>query len=449
MAILGTASKPGLLINRDFALLWTSHTLSVVGDFIFETTLVVWIATELAPGRSWAPLAVSGLLVASAVPVLVVGPVAGVFVDRWRDKRRVMVRADALSGALILALLPVTGILPLPYVDGQRLPVAARLAAILVVVFLASAVAQFFRPSAGILVRDVVPEPLRARAIGLNQASTSVALLAGPPLAAPLLFAFGPAWALLINAASFFASLLAILAVRVAPQPDAASRVPAPSGVFRDFVLGLRFFGRSRELVTVAASLVIVMVGFGALGALGVFFVTENLGASAESYGILGAAQGAGMLLGAVLAGAFAARIGLARTLWASLAATGLLILLYARLTSFSPAVVMLFLLGASIQAASVSVGPIVLRATPREFLGRVSGTINPLIQAALILGLLVGGLLYGILPRGSAEVALGIRIGPLDGIFTGAGVLCLLGAAYARRNLRDAPHDGTPSEHP
>jgi len=439
VAIVGTASQPGVLVNRDFALLWAGHGLSVLGDFVFETTLVVWIAAELAPGRSWAPLAVSGLLVASAVPVLVVGPVAGVVVDRWRDKRRVMIRADVLSGLLILALMPAAGIVSLPFLPGGGPPLAVRLGAIFGVVFLASAIAQFLRPSSSVLLRDIVPEPQRPQAMGLNQASTSVALLIGPPLAAPLLFAFGPAWALLINAASFFASALVVRAVRVPPRAEESETTPAPAGIVRELVVGLRFFGRSPVLVTIATSLGIVMLGFGALSALDVFFVTENLGSSAESYGILGAAQGGGMLIGALLAGALASRLGLERTFWGVLGATGLLILGYARLTSFPAAIAVIFLLGMAISAVNVAVGPLLLRVTPREFLGRVSGTINPLIQAASILGILVGGLLYGIVLRGFRWEVLGVRIGPLDTIFTGVGTACLLGAAYARRNLRDA----------
>ena len=108
-----------------------------------------------------------------------------------------------------------------------------RLGAVFGVVFLASAVAQVLRPSSAVLLRDVVSEPQRPRAMGLNQASTSVALLIGPPLAAPLLFAFGPAWALLINAASFFASALVVRAVRVPPRAEDAQATPSPAGIVR------------------------------------------------------------------------------------------------------------------------------------------------------------------------------------------------------------------------
>jgi len=436
VAIVGTASKPGILINREFALLWTGRLLSVLGDNLFETTLLVWIASDLAKGTSWAALAVSGLLAASVVPIFLVGPVAGVFVDRWRSKRRVMIRADALSALLILLLIPLGGIVPLPFLPEGRLPLGLRLGGIFAVVFLASAVAQFFRPSSSVLLRDILPEEAQPRAIGLNQTADSFALLIGPPLAAPLLFAFGPAWALLLNAASFLASIAVVRAIRT-PQPTLDVAVEASaSGVVRELADGLRFFRRSRVLVTVAVALVITALGLGALNALDIFFLTENLGVPADYYGIFSAALGAGMLVGAAISGWFATRIGLDRLVWGALALLGLLVAAYARLTSFIPGVVAIFLIGAVVPAINVSVGPILMRETPRAFLGRVSGTINPLVSAAAILGMLAGGILYGGALQGFHGQAFGLEIGPLDTIFTGVGALCLLGAAYAFVNL-------------
>lgn len=437
MAIVGTASKPGILINREFALLWTGRLLSVLGDNLFETTLIVWIASDLAEGTSWAALTVSGLLAASVVPTFLVGPVAGVFVDRRRSKRRVMIRADAVSALLILLLLPIGGIVPLPFLPEGRLPLGVRLGGIFTIVFLASAVAQFFRPASSVLLRDILPEEAQPRAIGLNQSADSFALLIGPPLAAPLLFAFGPSWALLLNAASFLASIVAVRAIRAVPPALDVAVEASASGVFRELAEGLRFFRQSRVLVTVAVALVIAALGLGALNALDIFFVTENLGVRADYYGIFSAALGAGMLVGAAISSWFATRIGLERLVWSALATLGLLVVAYARLTNFVPGVVAIFLIGAIVPAINVSVGPILLRETPRAFLGRVSGTINPLVSAASILGMLAGGILYGGALQGFHGRVFGLTIGPLDTIFTGVGALCLLGAAYAFVNLR------------
>src|SRR5262249_15433296 len=83
-------------INRNFALLWWGQAISSIGDYAWDTALVLWIATFLAKGRPWAPLAVSGVLLAAALPQIVVGPIAGVFVDRL-DKRRTMIGATCLQ----------------------------------------------------------------------------------------------------------------------------------------------------------------------------------------------------------------------------------------------------------------------------------------------------------------------------------------------------------------
>jgi len=204
--------KAGPLINRDFAFLWLGQAISSLGDFVFDTTLVVWIATQLAVGESWAPLAVSGVLVAATLPIFLVGPIAGVFVDRW-DKRRTMLAMDVARAVLIALLLLAAGTVPLPFLPGGQLSLPQRLAAVYTVVFLAAACAQFFTPARTALLGDIVEDALQPRAASLSQVTFALATIIGPPLAAPLLFAFGVQWALVINAASFLASFLAIRAI--------------------------------------------------------------------------------------------------------------------------------------------------------------------------------------------------------------------------------------------
>lgn len=49
-------TSPGVLINRNFALLWGGQAVSLIGDWVFNTALVLWITTRLAQGQAWAPL---------------------------------------------------------------------------------------------------------------------------------------------------------------------------------------------------------------------------------------------------------------------------------------------------------------------------------------------------------------------------------------------------------
>lgn len=425
------------LINRDFGLLWAAQGLSYVGDQIFDTTLVVWIAAVLARGQTWAPLAVSGVMIAVAVPTLVIGPLAGVFVDR-ADRRRMLIATDGVRAVLILALLASTGL-----IGGFHPPIQVQLASIYVVVFLTAAATQFFGPARLALVRDVVPEDARPQATSLAQVNASVSSIVGPPLAVPALFLLGIQWALLANALSFVFSLSLIALVRTRVAAQAAATGAGPS-FFRELREGFEFAGRNVVVRTLLVSLFIVMLGAGVVNALDVFFVIHNLNTSANLYGFMAAAMGVGVLVGALLAGRFAGRLGLNRMYWGSLLAFGVLLLIYARLTSFGAALAVLFVVGFPQAAVNVAAAPLVMKATPRELLGRVFSLVQPITAIGGIISTAGAGFLAASVLAGLDAHVFGVHIGTYDSIFSIAGVLCLIGGAYALVNLNreNASHD-------
>jgi MFS family permease len=180
-----------------------------------------------------APAAASGVLIAAAVPVLTVGPLAGVWIDRW-DRRRIMLTADACRAVLIASLLLVLAF-------GHRLPRASELGAVYAAVAAESAFSQFFNPSRLAILGLIVTPADRPYASGMLQATSSTAAIIGPPLAAPMLFALGVQWALVINAVSFLISFAAIRSFHPPPgkeQPAERSglprRVPRRTAVLRD-----------------------------------------------------------------------------------------------------------------------------------------------------------------------------------------------------------------------
>src|SRR5205085_6970730 len=136
-----------------------------------------------------------------------------------------------------------------------------------------------------------------------------------------------------------------LLAIR-SPQAVVSVGREGQGHFLREFVQGIRFYVGNHVLMTILISAILVVAGTGALNALDIFFVTQNLHTSVSLYGLLSSVLGVGLTVGAVLAGAFAQRLGLTRTFWLALVAAGVLILVYARLTSFVPALVVLFLLG-------------------------------------------------------------------------------------------------------
>ena len=433
-------------ISRRFATLWAGTLLSAVGDMIFEFTLIVWAAQQFGQSGSWL---VSGIFVASLIPTIIVGPIAGTMVDQGRDKVRVVVRSSTLIALLTILLAPLLaddlfGI-------GPSLPTALQTAVLLAAVVAISAINQFIRPSTAIISRDIVAEPDRPRSASLNQVAFGIAILIGPPLAAPLLISFGLTWALTLNAVSFVTcAALVRTAARGAVLDETAESVATPSAVtttprarvrlvWTDLLAGLRMFGQSPTLTTIAVCLVIALAGFGVLNAVDPFFVIFNLGGTADIYGWFGAAQGAGTLIGAVAFSVLATRLGMPAMFCAGMALLGILMLVYAQLASVPAGLVLIFLFGLVFPAVNIAISPILLRVTPRAYLGRVGGTLNPLINVATLLGVLGGGIVYGSLGESFSVTFTGVRFGALDGLLSFTGLTSIAAAVYAWRRFASA----------
>lgn len=421
------AAARGLWANPVWRRIWFSQLVSVFGDFVFDTTVVLWVATVIAHGRTWAPIAVGGVVAAQAVPVILIAPIAGVFVDRWRPAS-VMIRADLIRAALVALLLAI------PFL-GSNWPVAVQLTLVYAVVGVGSAAAQFFNPARFRLIGEIVAEDDQPRAFGAFTATSSGAAVLGPPLAAPLLFGLGVYWALVVNVVSFLVSFLAIRSARI---PAVAGPRPAePAGWRTEFVEGLTFFVRSRQIRTLAITICVFMFGASAINVLDVFFVTENLHVDASWLGTLMGALGIGGLLGALVTGRIATLLGHTRVFSLGVFAAGLAILVYSRMTSLPAAIVVMTLVGLAEAAVETILGPLVLQATPSHLIGRIGAVVNPLIFLASIVATGIVSLLASTTLRGFHATVAGINVGRIDVVFAGAAVLIMLAGGYAASRIR------------
>ncbi|MFJ6135224.1 MFS transporter [Kitasatospora sp. NPDC092286] len=442
------------LINRDYTRLWFGQAVSSVGDAVFSTTLVLWVATVLVKGKPWAPQAVSGVVLATGIAVLCVGPVAGVFVDRW-DKRATMLRTEVVRGGLVAVLAAVS------FLPAGDLPIGVWLGLIYGTVLVLNAASQFFAPARFSVIAELVTgEADRARAAGIAQATGQTAWIIGPPLAAPLLFTVGLQWALLFNAVSYLVSYIAIRSVDARPAPAAGRDRPGAErpGLVKEFTAGVRFFAGSRFLVALLLLAVIGQFGIGALGTLNVFFATRNLDVSARLYGYLGMAMGIGGILGALGSGRVVQWIGARRTTWMGLLVSGTLLVLYSRQVVFPAAVALLFVFAVPLTMLNTAMSPLLLAAAPREFRGRVVAVFYPATQLASMLAAVVSGWLASNGLRDFSGSVAGLRFGPIDTILTTAGVVIVLSGVYARIALPvtdtapaaasdPAPSDPAPSD--
>ncbi|HVB71926.1 MAG TPA: MFS transporter [Ktedonobacteraceae bacterium] len=431
-------SKSRFLINRNYRFLFTGRAISLLGDQVSTYTIILWIVTIIASGQAWAPLAISAVLIASLAPNLLIGPLAGVFVDRW-DHRVTMMRMDTIRALLSFLLVAFTGVIQLPFFTNGRPPQMVQLVVICTITFLNSACSQFFSPaSMGILAR-IIPKGERPKAAGLGQTMQAFATIVGPPLAAPLLFAFGVQWALLIDAFSFVVSLLTIWAIHV---PVAPGKRSVQNNLRREFIDGLRFSFGNHTIRTIIVASFIATFGAGAFDALYVFFLPGNLHVPAAFTGVVAAALGVGMIGGAFAAAKMARQVGLERLLYLSLLGSGLCLIMLSRLTIFLPALALFFLFGTLLASIRVATSPMLLNETPQEMLGRVFAVINPTSILASLISASLSGYLASVFLGKLHWHILGTTFGPIDTIFTGVGLLFLLSGLYTYRSLTRKQHE-------
>lgn len=394
----------GLLINRNFTFLAFGQAISNIGDFFYSTTLLVWVYA-----LNHSAIAVSGVLLAQYAPVFLLGPIAGVFVDRW-NRRQTMMISDLARA--IIAILPLL------------MPLALRLPAIYASVFLLSLFSRFFTPArSGILQAIVAPEQ-QGQAASVGQATFALAIVIGPALATPLYFLVGPTIAVSINAASFVVSALCVWMIRASRESlhpyafqTGKSEMQGLRAIGSELATGLRFVLTTRILLMVTIMALIAMMGSGALNSLDIIFVSQRLHISTAYYGPLMAVGGAGTLLGAILAGLLVRRVKPQRILTGSVILVGLGLAIYALQTWYDAALVVIFFAMIPQGGIDVGFGPLLINSTPGSMMGRVMSVFETCMFGMSLLSTALAGYLGLHYPAYIIFVVSGVIVA-LSGVF-------------------------------
>lgn len=418
------------LVNRDFAKLWYGQAISSVGDFMFTTTLTLWIAVKLGAGRSWAPAAISGLLIAATAAIVVVGPIAGVLVDRW-ERRRTMLRTESVRAALA-ALLALVSLVP-----QHDLPTGVWLVLVYAVVFALNAAGRFFGPAQMVTISRVVPGlESQTKAFGLANATNAIARMIGPPLAAPLLFSAGVTWALAFNAASYLVSYYTIRSIEFAPEPAVPAHAHTGRRFWRELAEGARTLLGNRVIFGILVCAMVCQVGVGALNTLDVFFVVGNLHVPAKNFGYMAIAMGVGLILGSLVAPRLVRRLGPATTTTCAMVAAGAIYMVYARQTTFAAGLAVLLLFEVPVAVVATAMEPILLAAVPRGFYARVMSAFGTLNQGTLMLSMALSGWIASSALHDFRGRVLGVHVGPMDAILTLAGLAIVLGGVVSKLTI-------------
>jgi predicted MFS family arabinose efflux permease len=351
---------------RDFRLLWGGGIVSSLGSWLLILAIPAHVFLVTGSLRD------TGLtLAAEYLPLLVLGPVAGVFTDRW-DRRRLMIATDLLRAGAVAVMLLGTS--------------PGRYWVLYVALIAENSGFVLFTPALRARIPAIVGTgPLLSSANSLNSVSSGAVRLIGGPLGGILLTAFGVKWLICADVASYLLSAAA-LSLTSRPDGERPGRATSIGDVARDLIEGLHVL-RGQPVARALLPVTVIFLGANAsLSAILIPFGIQRLGGS-EHTGFLLAFLGLGYLLGGPLIRLLLDRVQPRYLLTASLTATAAAFFLLFTSSSLStalPAAVAIGIFG----SMSVVVPQTTLqRVIPNAALGRVGAVFLTGEAAATLLG--------------------------------------------------------------
>ncbi|GLX98058.1 MFS transporter [Herbidospora sp. NBRC 101105] len=364
--------------QRDYRLLWSARAVTEAGSEVSRLAVPLTAVTLLAAS----PLEMGVLTAAASLPFLFVGLPVGVWADRVRRRRPVLVLCELISGTAV-ATIPVAwllGLLTVHWLIGVALVVGAC-----TVTF-----RNFTMPH----LTSVVAEPQRTEAIAGMQSVFSIAQLGGPGLAGVLVSVLSAPLALVVNAVTFVTSALLLRSIRAEEPARPAS--PRRS-LRREIAEGMSALARHPVLRALALCGMTVNLFAAAQLAVYVLYAVQVLGLPGGLVGIMMMGFGAGGLVGAFVAPRLSRRHGGPAVLLAAVLFFPLGFLVMAAVSGPVWWCVLLIgaaeaVVGVAVVCFSVCSGAMSLQETAPELIGRVNASINFLTQGALGIGALLGG---------------------------------------------------------
>ena len=399
-----------LALDARFAAYWLAQTISLFGDRLHQVALGVLVYSVTN-----SPLATGLVFLAATLPNIVLGPIAGTFVDRWEHKR-VMIASDLIRAVLVIAI-----------------PFAAAADVFLVypLVFVVTTVSLFFRPAKVALLPRIVNEEDLMAASSATWTADTLADIVGFPLAGLFVAFLGSqatqlALAFVADSATYVLS--AVLLATVAVAPLVRNLAPRTTGALRLFgdqlIEGWRFLRTRPPLIQNTLISALAQMTVGVTLALTVVYARDALDGRIipypQNYAAIETAIGIGNLVGGLAVGAIGARL---RKGW--LVVGGFLVMGVSTVVLGLTSNVLLALGAATIIGVAnlvyiIPTQTIFIEMTPIELMGRVVAFRSSLVFGAMTLAMAIAGIVAESVPAGLVIAAFGAltALGGLIGAF-------------------------------
>lgn len=367
--------------NRNYRLTWTGQVVSEVGDNFNNVAVFALVMQQTQSG-----LAVSGVMLARAVAMLVAGPVAGVVLDRV-DRRKVMILSDVVRAVIALGFIFCIG-------EKSVWPLLACSAALMF--------ASPFFTSGRASILPVIASPAELHtANSLTQTTQWTSVAIGAFLGGATSKGLGYEAAFLFNALSFAVSAVCISLIRAgsgrgfkAERRDLSEdRVARPWHEYRE---GLRYMAGTPLIFAIALIGVGWATGGGASQILFSLFGETVFHRGAAGIGEVWGCAGIGLIAGGLVANTWGRKLSFRaykRVVALCYVVHGGAYVLFSLSRNYPAALFFIGLSRAAVAVSSVLNFSQVLRHVPNEFRGRVFSTMESMVWATMMVSMVVAGI--------------------------------------------------------
>lgn len=376
--------------NRNFLRLWLAQVISQFGDRINQMALIGLIA-ERTPGSA---LQLAKLLSFTIIPVFIIGPLAGVYVDRW-DRRTTLFICDFLRGLLVLSI---------PFIFLQR----DSMIPIYIVVFLAFCLSRFYVPAKMSIVPDLVNSDHLLIANSLLTTTGMIAFVLGCAVGGFLVDHIGARGGFICDAATFFISGILVFSIRL---PIRFNNIPSRilktgkeviaiirKSAVEEMKEGLRYLIGHKEIRFVMSMLFVLLSAAGAIYVVIIIFIQQSFQSVTRDLGVLAVFLGIGLLLGVLFQGRWGHKIPWHRTIFMCLISGGAMLILFVtnvyHFPRLSVAMILVMLLGVMAGPVFIAANTLTHQVCEEQMRGKVFSALEMVVHFAFLVAMFISSYL-------------------------------------------------------
>lgn len=372
--------------NHPFLRFWLAQLVSQFGDRVHQMALVGLIAAR-SPGSSFE---LAKLLAFTIIPVFLIGPIAGVYVDRW-DRRRTLFICDFVRGLLVLSIAFYF----------MHLPSVLPLYALVFVIF---GFSRFYVPAKMSFIPEMVKDSQLHIANSLVSVTGMVALVLGALFGGMIVEKAGAQGGFFWDAVTFFASGLLVFSIIPKNKPwnfdkdrivtTGREMLIVHKTVWGEIVEGIRYIRSQKDIQFIFVMMSILFAAGGAIYVVIIVFIQNAFGTVTRDLGFLAVPLGGGLFLGSLSYGKWGSRFSKWRAIFWSLILGGLVLGCFAATVhtthNRSLAAGLAFVLGFVVGPVAIASNTVIHKVCSAQMSGKVFSALEFVMHLAFLAAMLL-----------------------------------------------------------